>query len=185
MGNDTNWIWGRRPVLAAIRAGRAIRVVLASTRQPAPVLTDIRREASVRRVPIGEQPLPDLERLTGSRHTQGAAAQVSAPDELSLDDVLADVGALSSAAFILVLDQVQDPHNLGALLRTAEAAGVDAVVLPDRRSAPLTGTVAKTSAGAVSFVQIARVNNLDRALRKLRDAGIWIVGLDGEGDRVL
>jgi 23S rRNA (guanosine2251-2'-O)-methyltransferase len=81
-------------------------------------------------------------------------------------------------AFILVLDQVQDPHNFGALLRTAEAAGVQAAIVPDRRSAPLSGTVAKTSAGALSHLPILEVKNLVRALDDLRQAGIWVIGLD-------
>ncbi len=86
-----------------------------------------------------------------------------------------------STAFVLALDGVEDPHNLGALLRTADAAGVTGVVLPERRSAPVNATVAKTSAGASEHVRIARVPNLNRALEQLKQAGVWCVGLDERG----
>jgi 23S rRNA (guanosine2251-2'-O)-methyltransferase len=142
-------------------------------------LRDILEEARQQGVSIREAPTAELEAIAPGANIQGAAALVDIPVLDSLDDVLTTVFHGPTEPFILVLDQVQDPHNFGALLRTADAAGAQAVVVPERRSAPLSGTVAKTSAGALSHIPILEVINLVRTLDDLKREGLWIAGLDG------
>jgi 23S rRNA (guanosine2251-2'-O)-methyltransferase len=124
----------------------------------------------------------ELLRVAPGANTQGVAARVAEPEILSLDRLLGDQPV---APLLLVLDQMQDPHNVGALLRSSSAAGATGVVLTGRRSASLTGTVAKTSAGAIHHVAIAEVTNLARSLDAIREAGIWITGLEGSADMLL
>jgi 23S rRNA (guanosine2251-2'-O)-methyltransferase len=176
----TGWIWGRHPVLEAIRAGRARRVLLAAGRRHSDVLDEIRRAALDRAVPLEEVPLGVVAKVAEGENSQGVAAEVSAPETARLADVLATL-----PDFLLVLDQVQDPHNVGALMRTADAAGVAAVVVPERRSAALSGVVAKTSAGATNYLPAVSVPNLSRAMDEMRQAGLWTVGLDGEARQSL
>jgi 23S rRNA (guanosine2251-2'-O)-methyltransferase len=178
MKDDRVWIWGRHPVLEALRSRRVSSVMVASGRKPAPVLHEIFETAGRHGVSIREVPVMELETIAPGANTQGVMALVDIPRLGTMDDVLAAAIAAPQKAFILVLDQVQDPHNFGALLRTAEAVGVQAVVVPDRRSAPLSGTVAKASAGAVNHLPILEVKNLVRALEEFKRAGIWVIGLD-------
>jgi 23S rRNA (guanosine2251-2'-O)-methyltransferase len=123
--------------------------------------------------------------LAPGQNTQGVAAQVARPRVLDLEWALRLVKSAKNAPFLLVLDQIQDPHNLGALFRTADAAGVQAIVVPERRSAPLSGAAIKSSAGAVSHVPYVQVTNLARALDSIRESGLWIVGLDGSAEQTV
>lgn len=180
MSGDSIWIWGRHPVLEALRVGRASSVILSPIRKPAPVLVEIRSEARRQRVPIREVDASELEALAPGATTQGVAALVSIQRLETVEDLVELSSRSSDPPFILVLDQVQDPHNFGALLRSAEATGIQAVLVPERRSAPLAGTVAKTSAGALSLLPILEATNLARALDELKQSGIWLVGLDAD-----
>jgi 23S rRNA (guanosine2251-2'-O)-methyltransferase len=128
--------------------------------------------------------LESRDQLTRTARTdahQGALALVRERAFLAIEDLLAAQPAHPPHRFFLALDGIEDPHNLGALLRTADGAGVDGVILPERRSAPVSATVAKTSAGASEHVRIARVTNLVRALEQMKQANIWVVGLDERG----
>jgi len=185
MSESLSWIWGRRPVLEAVRAGTARTVILATGRASSAVLDEIRALAGERQIVLREVPYSEVDRVAPGQNTQGVAAQVVERRLRSVTDLLSDPGASSRQAFLLVLDQIQDPHNLGALLRTANAAGVHGVILPERRSAPLSGTVAKVSAGATNYLPILEVANLARALDEVRRAGIWLVGLDGSAPHTL
>lgn len=178
----SDWVWGRHPVLEALRAGAVDSVILASGRRHATVLHEIVRAAQRAGVPWREVPAEELTRLVPGENLQGVVARVSAPLTVPLEQAL-DAGA--GLPLLLLLDQVQDPHNVGALLRSASAAGVTGVVLTGRRSAPLTGTVAKTSAGAIHHLRIAEAPNLARAMDQLRSAGIWITGLDSEAPQTV
>lgn len=181
---DEIWIWGRHPVLEALRAGTATEVLIASGLAASHVLRDIRALARRHQIPLRDVPMADLQRQFPREVTQGVAARTAAPAEVSLEALVREIRT-GRTTFALALDQVQDPHNLGALLRTAIASGVEAVLLPERRSAPLSGTTAKASAGTMSQARIVRAGNLVRALSALRDAGLWVVGLDADGDTSL
>ena len=124
-------------------------------------------------------PRQDLDRLAGGSAHQGVVAVTSEKKYTDLDDILAT--KRGEHGLIVVLDGVEDPHNLGALMRTADAAGADGVVIPERRAAPVTGTVTKTSAGASEYLPIAKVTNIARTVEELKDRNIWTVGLDERG----
>ena len=139
------------------------------------------REHGVR---VDAEPRDQLTRYARTDAHQGVIAFVRERSFFALEDLLALPSPARNSTggrFFLALDGVEDPHNLGALLRSADGAGVDGIVLPERRSAPLTGTVAKSSAGASEHVRIAKVTNLTRALEAMKKAGVWIIGLDERG----
>lgn len=169
-------VYGINPVLEALRAGhaRAIRLGPASSARTA----EIRRLATAGRVPVTSVSSEVLDRATGGAVHQGVAAEVTPPASLSLDALIAEA---SHPALLLVLDGIEDPQNLGAILRVAEAAAVDGVIRQTRRAAPL-GRVAKASSGALTHVRLASVVNIARAVSELKAAGVWTVGLEADGD---
>jgi 23S rRNA (guanosine2251-2'-O)-methyltransferase len=142
-------------------------------------LLQLCKSAGVR---VETEPRDQLTRYARTDAHQGVVAFVRERSFLTLEDLLvADSARFSESPFFLALDGVEDPHNLGALLRSADGAGIDGVILPERRSAPLTAIVAKSSAGASEHVRIAKVTNMTRALETMKRAGVWIVGLDERG----
>jgi len=186
-------LYGLHPVEEAVRsAGRRLdRVMLARDRKDDKLekIARLCRETGVR---LTLEPREQLTRAARTDAHQGAVALVRERSFLSIEDLLADLArdrssnsrldsGASSHHFYLALDGVEDPHNLGALLRTADGAGVDGVILPERRTAPVSATVAKTSAGASEHVRIARVTNLVRTLEQMKQANVWVVGLDERG----
>jgi len=134
--------------------------------------------AAERGVRVKRVPADVLERESRRGVHQGVLADVEKSDDYSVDQI---VGSASGAPLVVVLDGIEDPHNLGAILRTADAAGVDGVVIQSRRSAARDGVAAKASAGALAHVKIAEVVNIARAVEELKEAGVWTVGLAGEG----
>jgi 23S rRNA (guanosine2251-2'-O)-methyltransferase len=171
-------IYGINPVLEALRAGRVkeIRVAAGFSRkgERAQQLGALARERGVR---LRELPVEQIERQARGGVHQGVVADVEDAEEYSVEGL---VSAAQAAPLIVVLDGIEDPHNLGAILRAADAAGVDGVVIQSRRSAALGGAAAKASAGAVAHVRIAEVVNIARAVEELKDAGVWTIGLAGE-----
>jgi 23S rRNA (guanosine2251-2'-O)-methyltransferase len=176
-------LYGLHPVEEAVRSGgrRLDSVILARERGDARLerLAAACRAAGVR---VSMEPRDHLTRMARTDAHQGALALVRERSFLGIEDLLAVKKPGSGEyLFFLALDGIEDPHNLGALLRTADGAGVDGVILPERRSAPVSATVAKTSAGASEHVRIARVTNLVRALEQMKQANIWVLGLDERG----
>ena len=181
-------LYGLHPVNEALRARPAQldHVAVAREREARrdprlDKLLELCRAAGIR---VDSEPREQLTRYARTDQHQGVVAFVRERSFLALEDLLHAPAKAGGSRFFLALDGVEDPHNLGALLRSADGAGVDGVVLPERRSAPLTPTVAKSSAGASEHVRIARVTNVTRALEAMKKAGIWIVGLDERGDPV-
>lgn len=172
-------LYGLHPVEEALRAGsrRLESVCILRSRQDARLqrVIDACRQAGVR---LRFEPKEQLNRLAGTEAHQGVVAVVAGRSYADLDDLLTPKG---EHLFLLALDGVEDPHNLGALLRTADAAGVDGVLLPERRAAQVNATAAKVSAGAVEHVRIARVTNMVRSLEELKRNHVWCVGLDERG----
>src|SRR5712691_4588854 len=173
-------IYGINPVLEALRAKRvtAIRVSPRTDER----LTGILRLAEAQGIPVRRATADELNRLAGGarHHHQGVVADVHDTADLSVEDLVA--GA-AGAPLIVVLDQIEDPHNVGAILRTVDAAGADGLVRQSRHAARLDGAAAKASAGAVAHVKIAEVVNIARAIEILKDAGVWTVGLDGDAPK--
>ena len=174
-------LYGLHPVEEALRAGsgRMDRVSIARERSDRKLeqIAALARQAGVR---VAIESRDSLTRAAKTDEHQGVVAFLRDRQFLTLEDLLQPAKD-GHRRFFLALDGIEDPHNLGALLRTADGAGVDGVLLPERRSAPITATVAKTSAGASEHVRIARVTNLVRSLEQMKKANIWVVGLDERG----
>ena len=139
------------------------------------LIQECRRSA----VPVRFLARSDLDRMAANTAHQGVVAVTSAKQYADLDDVI--TARRAEHSLIVLLDGVEDPHNLGAILRTADAAGADGVVIPERRASGITGTVVKTSAGASEYLPVAKVTNISRTLEELKQRGFWIVGLDERG----
>lgn len=171
-------IAGRNPVMEALKSGTPLDAVYISGKQG--ILGQIAALAREQGVPVKVVTDAKLSQMTVQTH-QGVVADGVCGQYCSIADILAEAAAKQQKPLILICDEIQDPHNLGAILRTAEAAGFHGVILPKRRSASLNATVAKTSAGAVSWVKVARVSNLVAAMEELKENGVWIYGTDAEG----
>ena len=171
-------IYGINPVLEALRAGRVteVRVGDRSGERMRAVLA----LAAERRVRVRQVDSDALARDARGGVHQGVVAEVEASTDRSVEDLVREA---SGVPLLVVLDGVEDPHNLGAILRTSDAAGVDGVIIQSRRAAALGGAAAKASAGAVAHVRIAEVVNIARAISELKELGVWTVGLAGDGDR--
>jgi 23S rRNA (guanosine2251-2'-O)-methyltransferase len=175
------YIWGRNPVTETLQAGRHVqRLLLAEGIREAPAIAAIVAEAKQKLIPIESVPRHRLDQLSHGAVHQGCIAQVEERSYATIDDILAFAQQKNEAPFLLILDAIQDVNNLGSLLRTAEAAGVHGVILPEHRAAEVNGTVVKTSAGATEHIRIAQETNLTRAIDNLKKQNIWVVGLAGE-----
>src|SRR5262249_30005116 len=165
---------GIHPVAEALRAGSTLERILIAQGAGGPRLQEIIDLARRAGIPVGFEPRNALERLAGSSAHQGIVA-------LGAARKYADLESVAQSEMLVVLDGVEDPHNLGAIIRTAHAAGAGAVVIPERRAASLTDVVAKAAAGALEYLPVARVTNINRALEDLKQGGHWIYGLDERG----
>lgn len=174
-------LYGMHPVAEALRSrARAIDYIGVARERGDAKLQHIIDECRASGVPVRFMGREDLARLAGTMNHQGIVAAVASVQKYAdLDDVLANKRGQHS--FIVVLDGVEDPHNLGAIIRTADGAGVDGIVIPERRAVGITGTVAKSSAGASEWLPIARVTNIGRTVEELKSKNIWVVGLDERG----
>jgi 23S rRNA (guanosine2251-2'-O)-methyltransferase len=177
---------GIHAVKEALEAGLAIdRIVIAKGRQDTRV-EEIVQLARKRNISLRFEDRSQIDRLADSKDHQGVVALAAARAAASLDDILeaANAGAgHGTKGLIVLLDGVEDPHNLGAIIRTALAAGAHGVVIPERRAAGLTDTVARASAGAISHLPVAKVTNLARTMEELKKAGYWLIGLDETADK--
>jgi 23S rRNA (guanosine2251-2'-O)-methyltransferase len=175
-----NWVTGFHAVEEALASGRALdRVVVARGRHGERV-EEVVRLAKSRGVPVRFEDRQQIDRATGTREHQGVAALVAAKTVAELEDLLADK---QEAGLLVLLDGVEDPHNLGAIVRTSLAAGAKGVVIPERRAAGLSDTVERASAGALAHLPVARVKNLVRAMEEMKEAGYWLVGLDERAEK--
>lgn len=190
----THVIYGRRPVIELLRSGRgggrtAERILISGLPEEAAHdrgLRDIIYLARAEGIPLQKVPEERLNALAGRGRHQGVVALIrEGPRYTDLDEVLEVASEREEPPFLVVLDQVQDPRNLGAVLRTAEVAGVHGVVIPKHRAAGLTDAAIKTAAGAQEYVRVARVTNVAQTLKRLKGAGIWVFGTEAEADRTL
>ncbi len=172
------WISGRNPVYETLQAGRrqCFRLLVAQGTQEKGRLAEILQLSQKRRIPIEQAPRPRLDTIAAGN--QGVALEASVYPYCALQDVLALAGKRSEPPFILILDALQDPQNLGTLLRTAEGVGVHGVLLPLRHTVSVTPAVVSASSGASEHLLIAQVN-LAQAIETLKEAGLWVVGLEG------
>ena len=174
-------VWGRNPVLALLRSGsrRADEVaVLAGARGPLSEVVALARRAGVK---VSYRTRDQLTAIAGTMDHQGVVARVAAAEYADLEDLLHVPGRRREAPFFMALDQLQDPRNLGALLRTADAFGVHGVIVPKHHAVGLTEAAARTAMGAVEYVAVARETNLVASLETLKESGIWIYGASAKG----
>ena len=175
-------IEGRNAVLEAFRSGKCVdKLFILDGCQDGPVRT-IAREARKTDTIINYVSKERLDQLSETRAHQGVIAQVAAYEYSTVDEILARAEENGEAPFLILLDNVEDPHNLGAIIRTANLAGAHGVIIPKRRAVGLTSTVAKTSAGAINYTPVAKVTNIVRTIEELKEKGIWFVCADMGGE---
>ena len=178
---NENQIEGRNALTEALRSGRTIdKVFIASgdTDKSLQRLAAQAKEAGAVVVPVDRR---KLDMMSTSHSHQGVIALVAAKEYSTIDDILEEAAQRGETALIVICDELSDPHNLGAILRSAECAGAHGVIIPKRRSVGLTATVAKASAGAVEYMKVARVTNINAAIEELKEKGVWIFGTAAEG----
>ncbi|MBU0674339.1 MAG: 23S rRNA (guanosine(2251)-2'-O)-methyltransferase RlmB [Proteobacteria bacterium] len=178
-------IWGIHPVLEFLinqpEQIRSISILRPGTSAKLQRIAELAREKQVSVQLVGHLPLTGQD----APNHQGVCAILAEPQVMDLDELLRLAAKEESAPFFVALDSIQDPHNLGAIIRSAAAAGAAGVILPRDRTAPLNGAAAKVSAGALAHIKIARVTNLTDSLKKLKSAGFWIYGADGEAKKTI
>jgi 23S rRNA (guanosine2251-2'-O)-methyltransferase len=179
--NSSSWIAGINAVASSLEHdAEHVREVLIEAGQKNPRLTEIEERARQLDVPVRKVNAQAIGGVAGDLRHQGVVARYEAAKPTSEADLPGLIEAADGKALLLVLDGVQDPHNLGACLRSAAAAGATAVIIPKDKAAPVNATVRKTSAGAADRLPIVSVTNLARTLRTIKDLGVWVYGLDGE-----
>lgn len=173
-------IIGKNPVIEALRSERSINKILMSDRLNQKTEQHIQEMAEKTNVTTQKVPKSRLDQLANGSH-QGVIAFVVPYEYASLGDLFKRAEEKGDMPFFLILDELEDPHNLGAILRTADATGVHGVIIPKRRSVGLTGTVAKASAGAIEHVPVVRVTNIARTIEMLKEKHVWVVGTGSRG----
>ena len=174
-------IEGRNALTEALKAGRTIDKVFVAegnTDRSLQRLAAQAQEAGAVIVPVDRR---KLDQMSFTRSHQGVIALTAAHDYCSIDEILEEAASRGEAPLIIICDELSDPHNLGAIMRSAECAGAHGVIIPKRRSVGLTATVAKASAGAIEYMKVARVTNINNAINDLKEKGVWIFGTAAEG----
>jgi len=171
---------GRNPVLEAIESGRAINKLMIANGNKEGSIKKIIAKAKDKGIVISYVDRQKINSLSKSDNHQGVLAFVAAYDYVELEDML---NGIEGPPFIIVLDEINDPHNLGSIMRTADAVGAHGIIIPKRRAVGLTPVVAKTSAGAIEYVPVCRVTNLARTIDELKERNIWVAGADMSGEQ--
>ena len=177
------FIVGRNSVLEALKSGRSLNKIMVAKGEKHGSVLEILGQARAQGIIVQEVETAKLEALAGGMRHQGIVASAAPVAYAELEDVFAAAEEKGEPPFLVLLDEIEDPHNLGAILRTADAAGVHGVLVPKRRSAPLSAAVAKVSAGAVEYVPVVRIGNIVQTMKELKKRGLWIVGADMDGDK--
>lgn len=180
---DLDRLEGRNAVLEALRSGRPLNKLVIAQGAKEGAIRQIYALAKENNIIIQEVDRSKLNAIAGHSGHQGVVAYLAAAEYVEVSDILERAKNKGEDPFVLVLDEITDPQNLGAIIRTAEAAGVHGVIIPKRRAVGLTSVVAKASAGAVSYVPVARATNMARTLDELKNAGLWIIGTDADGEK--
>ena len=177
-----NIICGKNPVLEALRSGREIDRLLVAHSSGGGSIREIIAKCSARGIPIKEVSPQKLDFYCGGVNHQGIAVMFASHEYSSVEDILAKAKECGEDPFIIICDEIEDPHNLGAIIRTAEVCGAHGIIIPKRRSASLNATVSKTSAGALEYIKVARVTNIAATIDELKQNGIWVFGADMDGE---
>ncbi|MFM9281667.1 23S rRNA (guanosine(2251)-2'-O)-methyltransferase RlmB [Paenibacillus jiagnxiensis] len=175
---EEEWIAGKHSVIEALRSGRTINKIWLAENAQKHLTQPIIAEAKKAGVIVQQADKRKLDQMVPGIQHQGVVAQAAPHAYAEVEDLLAAAAEKGQAPFLILLDEIEDPHNLGSILRTADCTGAHGVIVPKRRSAAVTATVSKTSAGAVEYVPVARVSNLAQTIDRLKEEGIWVVGTD-------
>ncbi len=176
-----NLIAGRNAVLEAIRGGREIDRLLVCHGTEGGSLAAIIAKCKQKGILIKEVSPQKMDYLCGGAVHQGVAVMIASHEYCEVSDILALAKERNEAPFIVICDEIEDPHNLGAIIRTAEAGGVHGIIIPERRSASLNMTVAKSASGALEYMKVARVTNIANTIDALKEEGVWVFGADMDG----
>jgi 23S rRNA (guanosine2251-2'-O)-methyltransferase len=177
---NQEYIIGKNPVIEALKSNRDINKILiaeGSQRGQMQQITQLARESNVI---VQYVPKKKIDQVTDGNH-QGVLAYVAAYQYAEMDDLFAAAEKKNEPPFFLLLDEIEDPHNLGSIMRTADAVGAHGIIIPKRRAVGLTATVAKASTGAIEYIPVVRVTNMARTIDELKDRGVWIAGTDATG----
>ncbi|MFC7787213.1 MULTISPECIES: 23S rRNA (guanosine(2251)-2'-O)-methyltransferase RlmB [Rossellomorea] len=175
-----DFIGGRNPVMEALKSGRDINKIWIAEGSQKGSIQQIVGLAKESNVMVQYVPKKKIEQMVAENH-QGVVASVAAYQYAEIDDLFHRAEQKGEDPFILILDELEDPHNLGSIMRTADAAGAHGIIIPKRRAVGLTSTVAKASTGAIEHIPVARVTNLSRAVDELKERGVWVAGTDAKG----
>jgi 23S rRNA (guanosine2251-2'-O)-methyltransferase len=180
MDHDIDYIIGKNPVIEALKSNRDINKILVaegSQRGQMQQITELAKEANVI---VQFVPKKKIDQITDQNH-QGVLAYVAAYQYAEMDDLFEAAEKKDEPPFFLLLDEIEDPHNLGSIMRTADAVGAHGIIIPKRRAVGLTATVAKASTGAIEYIPVVRVTNMARTIDELKERGVWIAGTDASG----
>ena len=177
-------IEGRNAVLELLESGKDINKIYITKGEKHGSITKIIAKARERKIVTVEVEREKINQMAQTENAQGVIAIVPPFDYCEVEDILNEAKSKKEKAFILILDGIEDPHNLGSIIRTAETAGVHGIIIPKRRAAAVNSTVVKTSAGATSFMKVARVNNINETIKYLKENDVWIYGTDMETDKM-
>lgn len=177
---DHEYIIGRNPVIEALKSGRDINKIWVAEGANKGQIHTVLQLAKEQGVIVQQAPNKKLDQLAEGNH-QGVIAHVAAYKYAELDDLFRTAEKQQETPFFLILDEIEDPHNLGSIMRTADAVGAHGIIIPKRRAVGLTAAVAKASTGAIEYIPVVRVTNLTRTIEELKERGIWIAGTDAKG----
>ena len=180
--SNNNIICGRNPVLEALRSGREIDRLFVAHGTGGGSVTAIIAKCRAKGILIKEISPQKLDYYCGGANHQGVAVMFASQEYATVDDMFALAVTRGEKPFLIICDEIEDPHNLGAIIRTAEATGVHGVIIPERRSASLNATVAKAACGALEYVPVARVTNIANTIDALKERGVWVFGADMDGN---
>ena len=183
INNFADQVEGRNSVLELLETEKDINKIFISKGEKQGSINKIIGKAKARGVVLVEVDKNKLDEMSQNKNHQGVIAIVPPFEYCDIDDILNEAKLKNEDPFIVILDGIEDPHNLGAIIRTAETAGVHGIVIPKRRAASVNSTVNKVSAGAVEYMKIARVNNINDTIKYLKDNGLWIIGTDGSANK--
>ena len=180
--HNSNIICGRNPVLEAVRSGREIDRLLVAHGVTGGSVTAIIAKCKQKGILIKEVSPQKLDYYCAGANHQGVAVMFASQEYSTPEEILALAKERGEMPFIIICDEIEDPHNLGAIIRTAEASGVHGIIIPKRRSASLNATVAKSASGALEYMKVARVTNIANAIDYLKENGVWVFGADMDGE---
>lgn len=181
--STNDYIEGRNPVIEALKSGREIEKLFIEDGSKTGSINEIKKLAKSRGIVIQYIHKNKLNQMSSTSSHQGVIAVSSSHTYKNLEDIFALAKSKNEDLFIIILDEIKDPHNLGSIMRTAECVGAHGIIIPKRRSVGLTSTVAKTSAGAIEYMPVVKVSNIANTIDVLKEEGIWIYGADMDGER--